>query len=820
MGWRRPGATKSEGRASNRLNDTGLSAVEQVMLRNYLKVVFRNIRRHAGYSFINIVGLALGMACCLMIAMWVADELSFDRFHEKAADLYRVEEDQSYSGRVYHVTVTPHPLAPALKQEIPEIVEATRVVWYNGQLFRFGDKAFFEDNVRAADPAFLKIFSFPLTQGDPAGALADPYSVLLTEQTARKYFGSESPVGKTLNVNNDFDLKVTGVLKNFPANSSLRFDLLVPYELLKAKGLTDEEFGSNSIFTFVELRKGTAAAAVNEKIKGFVKNRATSSSTDLVLQPYTRIHLHQYFGYERETAIRYVAIFSVIAAFVLLIACINFMNLATARSAGRAKEVGLRKVVGALRNHLVVRFYSESMIYAFLSLAIALGLVRLFLPGFNTLSGKTLSLNFWANKGILLGVVGITALTGILAGSYPALLLSSFHPVRVLKGNFKAGAGGALFRRVLVVVQFALSVFLIIGTAVVYKQMVYMKSKALGYDKEQVLYIPLRGTTPRSYGALRQELRKDPRVLAVASASHLPCAIGSNSGGVNWEGKDPQQVVLVSMCGVDYDFLEVMKIELVEGRNFSRDFKTDATEGFLVNEEVRKLMNKQAVAGESFSFVGRDGRVVGVMKNFHFEEMQSKIEPLAVFIDVAEGGSPQWANFALLRVAPGDVGGAIESVKKAWNAVNPGYPFDIRFLNDRIDEMYRTEERAGGLLRTFAGLAILIACLGLFGLASFTAEQRTREIGIRKILGASVPQITVMLCREFFILVFLANILAWPAAYWAMANWLKSYAYRTTLEPMVFVLALGLALAIAILTVSFQALRAAFASPSESLKYE
>jgi putative ABC transport system permease protein len=789
------------------------------MLKNYLKVVFRNIRRHAGYSVINIVGLALGMACCLMIAMWVADELSFDRFHEKAADLYRVEEDQSYSGRIYHVTVTPYPLAPALKVEIPEIAEATRVVRFAGQLFRFGEKSFFEDNVRAVDPAFLGMFSFPLIKGDPATALIDPYSVLLTEQTAKKYFGSEEPVGKTLNVNNDFDLRVTGVLKNFPTNSSLRFDLLVPYELLKAKGQTDEEFGSNSILTFVALRPGTLPAAVDAKIKDFIKKRRPTSVTDLMLFPYTRLHLHQYFGYERETAVKHVYIFSVIAAFVLLIACINFMNLATARSAGRAKEVGLRKVVGALRNHLVARFYSESMIYAFLSLVIALALVRLFLPWFNTLSGKSLSLNIWANKGILLGVVGITALTGILAGSYPALLLSSFHPVRVLKGNFKAGAGGALFRRVLVVVQFALSVFLIIGTAVVYKQMVYMKSKALGYDKEQVLYIPLRGTTPQTYGSLREELRKDPRVLAVASTSHLPCAIGSNSSGVNWEGKDPQQVVLVSMCGVDFDFLDVMKIELLEGRNFSRDFKTDAQEAFLVNEEVRKLMNKQAAAGESFSFVGRDGRVVGVMKNFHFEEMQSKIEPLAVFLDVTNG-RPQRANFALLRVAPGGVPGTIEAVQRAWTAVNPGFPFDIRFLNDRIDEMYRTEERAGGLLRTFAVLAILIACLGLFGLASFTAEQRTREIGIRKILGASVPQITVMLCREFFILVFLANILAWPAAYWAMANWLKSYAYRTTLEPTVFLLALGLALAIAILTVSFQALRAALASPSESLKYE
>jgi putative ABC transport system permease protein len=759
------------------------------------------------------------MACCLMIALWVADELSFDRFHAKSAELYRVEENQFYSGRVYHVTVTPYPLAPALKEEIPEIAEATRVVWFNGQLFRFGEKAFLEDGVRAVDPAFLEMFSFPLSQGDPATALADPYSVLLTEETARKYFGNDDPLGKALNVNNDFDLRVTGVLKNVPTNSSLRFDMLVPYELLKAKGRTNEEFGSNSILTFVELRPRTPPAAVDTKIKDFIKKRRPTSVTELLLFPYTKIHLHQYFGYERDTAVRYIYIFSVIAAFVLLIACINFMNLSTARSANRAKEVGLRKVVGALKNHLVARFYSESMIYASLSLIIALVLVRLFLPWFNTLSGKTLSLSLWPNKGILLAVVGITAVTGLLAGSYPAVFLSSFQPVRVLKGDLKAGAGGALFRRILVVVQFALSVFLIIGTVVVYKQMVFMKSKALGYDKEHVLYIPLRGTTSQSYNALREELRKDPRILAVASSSHLPCSIGSNSGGVNWEGKDPQQVVLVGMCAVDYDFLDVMKIELVEGRNFSRDLRTDATEAFLVNEEVRKLMNKEAVAGESFSFVGRNGRVVGVMRNFHFEEMQSKIEPLAVFIDMTDG-RPQSANFVLIRVSPGDVPGQVEFIRKAWNVVNPRYPFDVRFLNDRIDEMYRTEERAGGLLRTFAILAILIACLGLFGLASYTAEQRTREIGIRKVLGASVPQIMVMLCREFFILVFLANLLAWPAAYWTMGNWLKGYAYRTTLDPMVFVLALGLALAIAVLTVSFQAIRAAIASPSESLKYE
>jgi putative ABC transport system permease protein len=789
------------------------------MLKSTITIVLRTIRRHAGYSFINIFGLALGMACCLMISLWIADELSFDRFHQASADLYRVEEDQSYTGRIYHVTVTPYPLAPALKTEIPEIAEATRIVWFGGQLFRHGDKAFFEDNARAVDPSFLTMFSFPLVRGEAAAALAGPDSVVLTEDTARKYFGTEDVLGRTLTVNNDTDLKVSGVLKNFPKNSTLRYDILVPYELLRSKGATNEEFGSNSISTLVRLRPGTPADAVNAKIKGFIKKRVPDSATDLVLMPYTRVHLHQYFGYERQTAVRYIYVFSIIAAFVLLIACINFMNLATARSAGRAKEVGLRKVVGALRKDLVARFYGESAVFALLALAAALILVRLFLPWFNTLSGKMLSLNLWANRGILLGIAGVTAVTGLLAGSYPALFLSSFRPARVLKGNLKAGAGGAVFRRILVVLQFGLSVFLIIGTLVVYKQMIYMKTKALGYDKENVLYIPLRGMTVRAYGALREQLKKAPGVLAVAAASDLPCAIGSNSSGVGWEGKDPEQVVLVGMCGVDYDYLDVMKIELVEGRGFSREFPTDATGAFVVNEEVRKLMGKQAVAGEAFSFAGRKGRVIGVMRNFHFEQMQSKIEPLAIYISSADG-APRWGGYVLMRVAPGDVPSAIEGVRKAWTAVNPLYPFDVRFLNQRIDEMYRTEERAGGLLRTFAVLAVLIACLGLFGLASFTAEQRTREIGIRKVLGATVPRITALLCREFLLLVLLANLLAWPAAYWIMGNWLKGYAYRTTLDPMIFALALGSALAIALLTVGFQAFRAALARPSESLKYE
>ncbi len=796
------------------------------MFRNYFKVVLRNIRRHAGYSFINIAGLAIGMACCLMITMWVLDELSFDRFHENAADLYRVEENQFYSGRTYHVTVTPYPLAPALQAEIPEIVEATRVVRTSGLLFKHGEKSFFEERAAAVDPSFLRMFSFPLVKGDPGSALTDLSSVLISETTAKKYFGDEDPLDKTFLVNNQYQLRVAGVLEDFPLNSSIRAEILYPYEILEKAGRTNDSFGSNSIWTFVQLRPGTPQSVVDAKIKGFIKERVPQSVTDLELFPYTRIHLHQYFGYDRNaTAVKYVYIFSIIAAFVLLIACINFMNLATARSAGRAKEVGLRKVVGALKRNLVVRFYSESMIYAFLALLVAVGLVLLVLPWFNNLAARELSLKFWSDRGLVLGLVGITLVTGFLAGSYPALFLSSFRPSRVLKGSLKAGTGSTLFRRILVVVQFALSVFLIIGTLVVYKQTQYMRTKSMGFDKEQMLYITLRGNTGGSYDALKTELANDSRIAGVTGSSHLPSSIGSNSGGANWQGKDPEQVILIGMSAVDYDYIDVMGIQLAEGRNFSREFGTDENEAFLVNEEVRTAMEKQSVAGEAFSFVGRDGRIVGVMKNFHFESLESKIEPLAVFLrgraPEGEDRSRGWSfNYALIRLAPGNVEGTIDFIRGKWAALNPGYPFEFRFLDDQIEAMYRTEERVGRLLKTFAVLAIFIACLGLFGLASFMAEQRTREIGIRKVLGASVPQVSGLLCREFFFLVLLSNLIAWPAAYWALGNWLKGYAYRIPLGVAVFAVALAAALVITALTVSWQAVRAAVANPADALKYE
>jgi len=788
------------------------------MLKNTIQVALRNILKHKGYSLINIVGLAAGMACCLLIALWVLDELSFDKFHAEARHLYRVEENQHYSGRNYHVTVTPLPLAPALESEIPEIKQATRFWWLGGRLFRYGSRAFYESDLRVVDPAFLKMFSFPLLRGDPKTALDSPQSLIITEEIAEKYFGDEDPLGKVMTVDNRHSFTVTGLMPDVPHNSFLQFKMLAPYTFVEKIGLTEnysDSFGSNMLFTFVRLESTARPAAVNEKIFGFLRTKNPRSTTDLELMPYTRIHLHAYFGFDRDPgAVQYVYIFSIIAFFVLLIACINFMNLATARSANRAREVGMRKVVGAMRGDLVRRFFGESVVFAGIALVLAVILVTLLLPAFGRLASKPLSWSVSGLGSVLLGLAGVTLFTGLVAGSYPALFLSGFQPVKVLKGQLTGGRGGTRFRRVLVVVQFSLSVLLIIGTAVVYKQLDFMKNKRLGWDREHLVYVPMRGDLKQKYLPLKQELRKTPGVLGVSGSAHLPTNIGSNSGGASWEGKDPDQQVLIGISAVDFDYVETLDIEMAEGRSFSRDHPSDNGKAFLVNEEVVKLMGKESAVGERFQFLGVNGTIIGIMKNYHFQSVHSKIEPLAVI--VAESR----IEYLLIRLAPGDIPGALKSVEAAWMRVAPDFPLDAHFLDEQFDRMYRAEARMGGLLKSFAGLAILIASLGLFGLASFTAEQRTREIGIRRVLGAGISTITGLLCREFILLVLLANILAWPVGYFVMRGWLQGYPYRTDLRLELFAGALAIALLTALVSVGFHAVRAASANPARSLKYE
>ncbi len=785
------------------------------MLKNYLKIISRNIRKHKGYSFINITGLAIGMACCLLISIWVLDELSYDKFHEKAQRLYRVEEDQYYSGRVFHVSVTPHPLGPALVDEIPEIVDATRYVWSGGLLFRYGEKAFFEYNIRAVDPSFLQMFSFPLLKGDKNKALDSPYALVIDEDIAEKYFGKEDPLGKVITVNNAHEFTVAGVVKKVPHNSILRFDILVPYAFLEKMGRSNLEFGSNSIGTYVELSPNATMEQVNPKILGFIKAKVPDSVTELMLMPFTRIHLHSYWGYEKDPgAIQYVYMFSIIALFVLLIACINFMNLSTARSANRAKEVGMRKVVGALKSHLIRQFYGESVVFAFIALVLAAGIVAAVLPAFSQFAEKELSWDVAGIGTIFIGVAAITFFTGLIAGSYPALFLSAFQPVKVIRGTLRSGAASTWFRKILVVVQFSLSILLIIGTVVVYQQLTFMKAKRLGWDREHLVYIPLRGDVKQVYDTLKVELVKDSHVLNATASSELPSYIGSNSSNFNWEGKDPDFKTLIGNNPVDFDFIETLKIEMKEGRSFSREYSSDVTSAFIINEEVAKLMGKDSVVGESCMFFGREGTVIGVTKNWHYQPIRRKIEPLVLYIN------PERTNVMLIRIPAGNIPDSLASIANIWKRVVPNYPFEHYFLDENFDEMYRREESIGTLLKYFAALAIFIACLGLFGLASFTSEQRTKEVGIRKVLGATVSNITVLLCKEFFVLVFVSNVIAWPVAYLLMKNWLQGYAYRTGLSVLIFIAAMAIALMVAFLSVSFQAIRAAIANPIDSLRYE
>ena len=791
------------------------------MFRNYLITAIRSLIRQKGFSLINILGLAIGLACALLILLWVQDELSFDKFHEHAERLYRVEEDQYYSGEVYHVNVTPYPSAPVWKDEIPEIEEACRYQWPSGMLFTYGENAFYEGGCVAVDSTFFDLFTYDFLHGNKANALTEPYSAVLTEETAEKYFGDENPIGKSLSVNNQFEFTVTAVIKSIPKNSINQFDILVPYDYLKEIGQYNDQWGSNSIRTYIKLYENVVLDSVDSKLTATVKKHNEETTTDFMAAPFTRIHLHQYWGYGHDPgAIVFVYIFSAIAIFVLLIACINFMNLSTARSSTRAREIGLRKVSGAGRRSVIIQFFGESVLLAFISLIFALIIVSSILEVFNKVSGKELDFNSLLTPQFIIAMILVTLLAGLISGIYPALYLSAFRPIKVLKGDLSTGMKSGWFRKVLVVVQFTLSVFLIIGTVIIYRQLNYMKSKDLGYDRENMFYFQMRGEIMDNYQTIKDEFLRDPQVLTVSASNHQPHMIGSNSGGGDWDGKDPEQSVLIGTHIVDYDYIETVKIELKDGRSFSKDFPADlaadSTANFMINEVLEKIMDKENAVGERFSFWGMEGRIIGVMKDFHYHSVRSKIEPLVFLLAPAD-----WFSWIVVRIAPGDLTKTMGDLEKTWNEIMPGYPFDYNFVDESIDQMYRTEERLGNLLKYFTILAIIIACLGLFGLASFTAEQRTKEIGIRKVMGARVRTVMMLLSKEFSILVIISCLIAIPASLFVMGKlFLQNFEYRTDMAWWIFLVASLAALLIAILTVSYQAARAALTNPADALRYE
>ncbi|MFC5410145.1 ABC transporter permease [Larkinella bovis] len=788
------------------------------MIRNYGTVAWRNLIRNKLFSAINVLGLALGMTASLLIFLWIRDELSIGRQYAHSAQLYRIMEREYTDGKVVADDDTPGLLADELKKEFPEVVYAAGFSWEEGHVLTVGDKAIRQTGCFAGADWF-NMYSIPLLAGTPAMALQSPNGVAISRKLAEIYFATpQNALGKSIRFDNGNDYQVTAVFENLPANDPEKYDFLLSWAafLQREPWLTDWTNGGPK--TRVLLRPDANVAQVDAKLKWFLKGRNTDFGPtfyiNLFLQAETDAHLYSSFkdGFLDGGRIEYVQLLAVVAVFLLLIAGVNFMNLATARSVKRAREVGVRKVVGAARSALMGQFIGEALLLTLFAVLIALSLVKLFMPFFNQLTDKQLALPvdqpvFWAiTLALWLGM-------GLLAGSYPALFLSSLHPVRVLKGTLRFGAGAQLFRRGLVVFQFTLSMLLIVGTVVIYQQLDYIQRKNLGYSRENLITIPLEGELARNYPVVRQELLRMAGIQSVTKTNGNPLRNGSTTESVTWPGKDPNAAISFHNSAVGYDFAKTMKLTFRQGRDFSPAFRTDSS-NYLINEAAAKRIGYSNPVGQPLIFWGKPGKIIGLLRDFHFNSLHEPIRPLIIRL-----ADNHYGNL-LIRTQPGQTRPALASLEALCQKLNPKFPFTYSFVDAEYQRTYRSETVVGTLSTIFATLAIFIACLGLFGLAAFMAEQRTKEIGVRKVLGASVASVVALLSRDFLKLVVIAIVIASPVAWYVMRQWLQGFAYQVEISGWVFALAGFLSLLIAFLTVSFQSLKAALMNPVKSLRSE
>ncbi len=798
------------------------------MLKNYLKMAWRNIRKQKGYSVINLLGLAIGMACCLLILLFVQDEVGFDRYHDKADRIYRLISEAEVGGSLSNFALVPFAAPPAFAQEIPEVESFVRIIRIGRrQIIKLEERSFEEEGIFLADDTFFSIFTHAFTSGDPEIALKDPGSVVITENTALRLFGDQDPIGKILQFEPVGDLHVTGVIRNVPENSHFTFNYLISFNSLtqqQRQGI--EQWLSIQGWGYLLLREGADAQAVQDKFPAIVESHTGKQAREFgiaisfSMQKMTDIHLRSHLQAEISPNgnLVYVYIFSAIAIFILVIACINFMNLSTARSANRAREVGLRKVFGAFRKNLIGQFIAESVLMALAALLLAVGLAALALPVFNSFAGKEMIAASLFRTPLLIGMGSLILFTGLLAGSYPAFFLSGFQPIAVFRGVLSKGAKGSLLRKVLVVFQFSVSVSLIIGTGIVLRQIDYMKNKNLGFDKENVLVSLVQNPeTGKNHLAIKAELLQNPNLNKVSFSTGIPGRIGELRLMIP-EGRSKNETFSISTIRCDYDYLQTYGIRLAAGRDFSKEFSTDATKAYIINATAAQKFGWSAdeAIGKDLTFAeGRPGQIIGVIDDFHYLPLTQAIEPLVLMLEETR------LAFASIKVNPANTAQALEYVKNKWETFEPGREFNYFFVEDDFSSQYSAEERLSEILSVFAGLAIIIACLGLFGLASYTAVQRTREIGIRKVLGASIRSIIVFLSKEFVKWVLVANALAWPITFWVMRNyWLSGFPYRTDPSLMIFFTAGAASILIALLTVGFQVVRAASANPADSLRYE
>jgi putative ABC transport system permease protein len=801
------------------------------MLKNYFKIAFRNLWKHKGFSAINILGLAIGIAACLVIMLFVTYEKSFDGMHKK--NIVRLNEVQQFEGMVQpqNVALSMYPMGPTLKAEFPEVKNFTRVVRSSKVELRNKDSKIFLPSVLYVDSTFMQFFEFELLQGERNKILENINSIVLTEKSSKKIFGSENPVGKSITKfsGDTITFTVTGILKDVPENSHIQFDGLASLRTI-ASPENINNWGGNWMVTYLELEKEANIASLEKKFPAYLKKYMAEGegwkNYKLFLQPLAEVHngstniTHDYLNHQKFDK-SYTNIFSVIAFVILLIACINFMNLSTARSAERAREVGIRKTIGAERFQLAGQFLGESILVAMLALVIAITIVKLALPSINNICQRELTLPL-TDFSLLLLIAGCTVLVGLIAGLYPAGYLSSFNPIRVLKGSLQAGKSKSNLRNILVVGQFTGAILLIIGTVFAMRQLRFMQKANTGFNRDQVMIIPLNRNTTNRYDALKQELLKSTTVNSVTAAQQT---LGNNlhQTGVVFHGDGAARELTTSQVIVDPDYLNLYKIPIIAGRNFVADI-SDYGKAFIINEAMAKELLKdnskasyETLIGKHYGFSGMDsaGFIAGVVRDFNFNSLHHKIETLTIFCQKEWGYSE-----AAVRINTANAKDAVSSVEAAWKKINPDQPFEYQFLDEHFAELYRADQAVSRVVGILAALAIIISCLGLFGLASYAAEKRVKEIGIRKVLGATVPNITAMLSKDFIWLVLVSNLIAWPIAWFAVNRWLQDFAYRIPVSWWVFVVAGGVALLIALLTISFQAIKAAMQNPVKSLKTE
>ncbi|MFC2088090.1 ABC transporter permease [Calditrichota bacterium] len=786
------------------------------MIKNYLKIAIRNIKKYKAYSFINISGLAVGLASFILIGLYIQYELSFDKYHENADQIYRVVREQ--------YTFTPAPLAPALKENFPEIKAATRIIQRKKILISYGQNHFLEEEFYWAGPETFKIFSIPFAAGDPETALKNPNSIVLSQGRAKKYFGNEDPLGKILTVEDRTDYIVTGVFQDMPANSHFEMDLIIPYTNYFELGDDITHWGGNFSYTYLLLQKDVNTALLESKIQSDLAEPLMEKygvkkpySQVFFLQPITEIHLYSHRQQEISVNndVNTIILFSSIAFLILFIACINYMNLTNARSIRRGKEVGIRKVVGARRKQLILQFLGESVTMTILALGLSILIIQLALPAFNNLVERPLNFNPIMNPPLIIGLVFITIFVGLFAGSYPALSASKFKPITVLSGIFSRSSKGKSLRNILVLFQFSITIVLIIFTLAIKEQLMLVKNVDVGYSKEQIITMSVRDhNIHENIEAIKTELLQNSDITTVSTSARLPNDIETFMSRYLNANK-PDERITIYYNTVDYNFIDLYDIQIVEGRNFSKDFISDEKGVFLVNEAAVKAAEWDSPIGRLFTpWNGRTGEIVGIMKDFHLHSLHSPIDPLYIYLN------PKFFSKISIKINPTNIPATIDYIKGILKKHSPHYPFEYSFFDEVFDRAYHTEQRMVQIFSSFAILAISIACLGLFGLTAFAAEQRKKEIGVRKVMGASVSGIVTLLSKEIVKWILIANLIAWPVAYYFINKWLLGFAYRIELTPGMFLLAGILALVIALVTISFQAVKTAIANPVESLKYE